>query len=70
MFEQNIIIKTIETGIFGLDGGSMFGIIPKVLWTKAYSEADEANRIPLAARPLLIQKGGRNILVDTGNGTK
>jgi glyoxylase-like metal-dependent hydrolase (beta-lactamase superfamily II) len=65
-----ITIKTLDTGIFGLDGGSMFGIIPKALWTKAYSEPDEANRIPLAARPILIQFQDRNVLVDTGNGNK
>jgi len=65
-----ITIRTLETGIFGLDGGSMFGIIPKALWTKAYSEPDEANRIPLAARLVLIQFQDRNILVDTGNGNK
>lgn len=68
--DSNISIRTIDTGIFGLDGGSMFGIIPKNLWVKAYTEPDEENRIPLAARPLLITYGDRRILVDTGNGNK
>lgn len=70
MDNNKIVVRTIDTGIFGLDGGSMFGIIPKTLWTKAYTEPDDANRIPLASRPLLIQTNERNILIDTGNGTK
>ncbi|MCX7908080.1 MAG: MBL fold metallo-hydrolase [Ignavibacteria bacterium] len=70
MNNKNLLIRTLDTGIFGLDGGSMFGVVPKVLWTKAYSEPDEENRIPLAARPLLIQYDTKTILVDTGNGAK
>jgi glyoxylase-like metal-dependent hydrolase (beta-lactamase superfamily II) len=67
---NEIKISTIDTGTFGLDGGSMFGVVPKPLWTKAYSEADEMNRIPLASRPLLILESKRKILIDTGNGNK
>lgn len=67
---KEIKIQTVDTGLFGLDGGSMFGVVPKALWSKAYSEPDEANRIPLASRPLLIQSENKNILIDTGNGNK
>jgi glyoxylase-like metal-dependent hydrolase (beta-lactamase superfamily II) len=63
-------IDVIDTGIFALDGGAMFGIIPKALWSKAYSPGDELNRIPLAARLMLVRYENRIILVDTGNGTK
>jgi len=63
-------IYLIETGQFRLDGGAMFGVVPKTLWERAYNPGDEKNRIPLQARILLIQKDGRNILVDCGNGTK
>lgn len=63
-------IDIVDTGIFGLDGGAMFGVVPKALWKKAYNEGDEENRIPLAAKPLLIQFDDKKILVDTGNGTK
>lgn len=63
-------IEMLETGTFGLDGGAMFGVVPKNLWSKAYDPGDEENRIPMAARSLLIRTGERNILVDTGNGTK
>lgn len=66
LFEINLL----DTGIFALDGGAMFGVIPKALWSKAYDQGDELNRIPLSARPLLIRRDGRNILVDTGNGSK
>jgi glyoxylase-like metal-dependent hydrolase (beta-lactamase superfamily II) len=63
-------IDTIETGRFGLDGGAMFGVVPKNLWAKAYNPGDEQNRIPMAARCLLIQFDDKKILVDTGNGEK
>lgn len=63
-------ILPVDGGLFSLDGGAMFGVIPKALWSKAYNQGDDINRIPLAARPLLIKFDNRNILIDTGNGTK
>jgi glyoxylase-like metal-dependent hydrolase (beta-lactamase superfamily II) len=63
-------IDAIDTGIFALDGGAMFGVVPKTLWSKAYHPGDELNRIPLAARVILIRFEDKNILIDTGNGTK
>lgn len=63
-------IDLVDTGIFGLDGGSMFGVVPKALWSKRYHSGDTQNRIPLAARPMLIRYDDKKILVDTGNGTK
>ncbi len=63
-------IDVVETGRFGLDGGAMFGVVPKPLWERAYHPADAANRIPMAARALLIRWDSRIVLVDTGNGTK
>lgn len=63
-------INVVDTGIFALDGGSMFGVVPKVMWSKQYNKGDELNRIPLAARPLLIKFDDRIILIDTGNGNK
>ncbi len=59
----------VETGRFRLDGGAMFGIIPKPLWSRT-NPPDERNRITLAARALLIVGAGKVILVDDGNGTK
>lgn len=60
-------IDVIETGRFGLDGGAMFGVVPKVLWERAYTRADGRNRIPMAAKAMLIRSADRVILVDTGN---
>lgn len=61
-------ICPIPTGFFALDGGAMFGTVPKVLWEKAIPP-DEKNRIPMEARALLLKSASRNILIDTGNGT-
>lgn len=64
-------LYAIETGRFRLDGGAMFGVVPKTLWSRQI-EADEKNRIPMAMRCLLIESAntGRRYLVDTGIGTK
>lgn len=59
----------IESGNFKLDGGAMFGVVPKSLWTKT-NPADENNQIDIAARCLLIEDGNRLILIDTGMGNK
>lgn len=59
----------IETGTFALDGGAMFGVVPKPLWEKSHP-ADARNRIRMSARALLVRGEGRVILVDTGNGDK
>lgn len=62
-------LRVINSGYFGLDGGAMFGIIPKPLWQKT-NPPDEANRIKLATRNLLLTNESRKILIDTGNGNK
>ena len=64
-------LYTVETGRFGLDGGAMFGIVPKPLWQKTI-KPDEQNRIPLAMRCLLVESSltGRIYLIDTGIGHK
>jgi glyoxylase-like metal-dependent hydrolase (beta-lactamase superfamily II) len=54
-------------GKFRLDGGAMFGVVPKTLWSKVMP-SDEMNRIPMVMRPLLIRGKGRTILVDVGAG--
>ncbi len=58
---------SLEPARFKLDGGAMFGIIPKPLWNKVHP-ADELNRIELALRLVLIKDGNKNILIDTGIG--
>ncbi|MEY5132868.1 MAG: hypothetical protein RLZZ198_872 [Bacteroidota bacterium] len=62
-------IHVIETGLFKLDGGAMFGVVPKTLWQKT-NPADENNMCTWALRCLLIEDGKRLILIDTGIGDK
>jgi glyoxylase-like metal-dependent hydrolase (beta-lactamase superfamily II) len=62
-------LYSIETGNFKLDGGAMFGVVPKVMWQKVYP-ADENNLCNWAMRCLLIDTGERKILVDNGIGDK
>ncbi|MHC0439739.1 MBL fold metallo-hydrolase [Flavobacterium sp. 3-210] len=59
----------IESGNFKLDGGAMFGVVPKTIWNKT-NPADANNLIDIAARCLLIEDGNRLILIDTGMGDK
>ena len=59
----------INAGNFKLDGGAMFGVVPKSLWTRT-NPADSNNMIDIAARCLLIEDGKRLTLVDTGMGNK
>lgn len=59
----------IEAGNFKLDGGAMFGVVPKSIWQKT-NPADANNMIELATRCLLIEDGDRLILIDTGMGNK
>jgi glyoxylase-like metal-dependent hydrolase (beta-lactamase superfamily II) len=59
----------VETGNFKLDGGAMFGVVPKSLWNRT-NPADANNMIDIAARSLLIEDGDRLILIDTGLGNK
>jgi len=62
-------LHLLDVGRFRLDGGAMFGVVPKVLWEKK-KPADEKNRILMSTNLLLIEGEGRKILVDTGIGTK
>ena len=62
-------LHPIQAGHFKLDGGAMFGVVPKSLWTRT-NPADANNMIDIAARCLLIEDGNRLTLIDTGMGTK
>lgn len=62
-------LYAIESGNFKLDGGAMFGVVPKTIWNKT-NPADSNNLIDLGARLLLIEEGNRLTLVDTGMGNK
>jgi glyoxylase-like metal-dependent hydrolase (beta-lactamase superfamily II) len=65
----DIEVRYIDGGTFRLDGGSMFGVVPKVLWEKK-SAPDEKNRILMRANSLLVRAAGKTIVIETGNGTK
>ena len=64
-FELNVV----SDGLIKLDGGSMFGVVPKIIWEKS-NPPDDRNRIDLGLNCLLIRTGDKNILVDTGMGDK
>src|SRR5687768_8723070 len=62
-------LHAVETGRFALDGGAMFGVVPKNLWSKS-NPADEQNRIDMALRALLLRSDDKIILIDSGMGEK
>ncbi|WP_432713774.1 MBL fold metallo-hydrolase [Pedobacter sp.] len=62
-------LHTIDTGLFKLDGGAMFGVVPKSIWQRT-NPADERNLCTWAMRCLLIEDGDRLILIDNGIGDK
>lgn len=62
-------LHTIDTGLFKLDGGAMFGVVPKTIWSKT-NPADENNLCTWAMRCLLVEHENRLILIDTGIGNK
>ena len=62
-------IELINTGYFKLDGGAMFGVVPKSLWSRT-NPPDENNLCTWAMRSLIIKEGNRSIIVDNGIGDK
>jgi len=62
-------ITIVSDGYFRLDGGAMFGVVPRVLWEKKM-RPDDRHRVRLAVRCLLVRNGNRTILIDSGQGNK
>ncbi len=62
-------LLSMSDGFFALDGGAMFGVVPKPLWERRI-QADARNRIRLGMRPLVVRGGGQTILIDAGIGDK
>jgi glyoxylase-like metal-dependent hydrolase (beta-lactamase superfamily II) len=62
-------ITSLWDGTFRLDGGAMFGVIPKTMWSRR-TECDDRNRIPMSMRPLLVRTPTLTMLVDAGVGDK
>lgn len=65
--KQEWKVKIFEWGRFALDGGAMFGVVPKPLWSKL-APPDDKNRIPLALRSMFLEHGDKRVLVDLGMG--
>src|SRR5215468_9282335 len=62
-------VSLIRDGVYWWDGGAMFGVVPKTLWS-ARMAADEQNRVPMGFNCYLIETGSHTILIDTGGGDK
>lgn len=62
-----IKLTWLNGGVTHMDGGAMFGVVPKPLWSKKY-DANEKNQIELRTDPILVQKDGTNLLIDSGIG--
>lgn len=60
---------TLADGFLGLDGGAMFGVVPRSLWEKRLPP-DDSNRIPLSMRPLIVRNGTQTVIIDAGCGDK
>jgi methylmalonyl-CoA epimerase len=65
----NYELISLSDGFIGLDGGAMFGVVPKTLWEKRLPP-DDSNRIPLAMRPLIVRTGDVTLIIDAGCGDK
>jgi len=69
MKKDNMIMDLFNIANFKVDGGAMFGVVPKVLWSRVYS-SDENNLIELTLRSMVIKSAGHVVLIDTGWGDK
>ena len=65
----DVKVHVLSDGTFALDGGAMFGVVPRVVWEKS-DPPDEKNRVSLGLNVALVESGGQRILVDTGMGDK
>lgn len=66
---HDMTLTWLDGGVTSLDGGAMFGVVPKPLWSRKYPN-NEKNQIELACEPILIQYNGKNYMIDSGIGNK
>ncbi len=63
-------ITVLSDGVIWLDAGAVFGLVPKVMWSRVTGEANARNQIPLALNCLLLESDGKTVLIETGQGNK
>ncbi len=63
-------VRVLSDGVIWLDAGAVFGLVPKVMWSRVTGETNEFNQIPLALNCLLLESDGKTILIETGQGNK
>ncbi len=63
-------VRVLSDGVIWLDAGAVFGLVPKVMWSRVTGETNEMNQIPLALNCLLLESDGKTVLVETGQGNK
>ena len=63
-------ITVLSDGVIWLDAGAVFGLVPKIMWSRVTGETNERNQIPLALNCLLLESDGKTILIETGQGDK
>ncbi|MFC5543349.1 MAG: MBL fold metallo-hydrolase [Bacilli bacterium] len=66
---HDMTLTWLDGGVTSLDGGAMFGVVPKPLWSRKYP-SNEKNQIELSCEPILIQYNGKNYMIDSGIGNK
>ncbi|MDO8670973.1 MAG: MBL fold metallo-hydrolase, partial [Dehalococcoidia bacterium] len=65
----SVELEFVSDGLFMMDGGAVFGVVPKTMWEREV-KADPLNRIPLYLQSLVVRSGNKTILVETGYGSK
>ena len=63
-------VRVLSDGVIWLDAGAVFGLVPKVMWSRVTGETNDLNQIPLALNCLLLESDGKTVLIETGQGNK
>ena len=63
-------VRVLSDGVIWLDAGAVFGLVPKIMWSRVTGETNELNQIPLALNCLLLESDGKTVLIETGQGNK
>ena len=69
-FVGDLPITVVSDGTIWLDAGAVFGLVPKVMWSRVTGEANERNQVPLGLNCLLLESDGQTVLIETGQGDK